>query len=126
MEPADALDAIDEDGASEAEDIDETPVEREVLADAVAPAEEIARGQQEREPAEPPLEDARAEQAAAPIAEATSAADTQPAAPTTPATHEPSATVAPPDTPATPASSAAPVEPAPSPAAPDHADHDPQ
>jgi len=126
MEPADALDAIDEDGASEAEDIDETPVEREVLADAVAPAEEIARGQQEREPAEPPLEDARAEQAAAPIAEATSAADTQPAAPTTPATHEPSATVAPPDTAATPASSAAPVEPAPSPAAPDHADHDPQ
>jgi hypothetical protein len=127
MEPADALDSIEEDGASEAEEIDETLVEREVPAAAAAPAEEIAPRQQEREAAGPQLEHDRAEHAAAPIAEATSAGHTQPAAPTPPATHGSFATAAaPPDTPATPASSAGPVEPAPSPAAPDHADHDPQ
>jgi len=122
----DALDPVDEDGLSEAEEMDEAAVEREAPASAVPESPEAVALNPQPVTVESPVDHARAEQAASPKSEATPALHSEPAAPMPPAIHETPAAVAPPAAPAAPASSAAPAEPAPSPAAPDHADHDPQ
>jgi hypothetical protein len=122
----DALDPVDEDGLSEAEEMDEAAVEREAPASAVPESPEAVALNPQPVTVELPVDHAHAEQAASPKSEATPALHSEPAAPMPPAIHETPAAVAPPAAPAAPASSAAPAEPAPSPAAPDHADHDPQ
>jgi hypothetical protein len=126
VDAADAIDSIDEEGASEPEEMDGTAVEQEASAPAAAvPLESVASSQPQR-PVESPIEHAHADQATSPMREATPAAHTEPAAPIPEAIHETPAPAAPPAAPTAPAPSAVPAAPAPSPAAPDHADHDPQ
>jgi hypothetical protein len=122
----DALDPVDEEGLSEAEEMDEAAAEREAPASAVTESSEAVALNPQPVTVDSPVDHAHVEQAASLKSEATPAAHTEPLVSMPPAIHETPAAVAPPAAPATPTSSVAPVEPAPSPAAPDHADHDPQ